>query len=150
MSQLGATPTSSNGLKPAKNPTAPAPPAPPDPEVVPRAKRRTFTTAYKERILAEADHATKPGDIGALLRREGLYSSNLTDWRRQRQSGLLGQRKRGKPAPDPSAKEVARLRRENERLLARLEKAEAIIDVQKKLSALLGRSLESEPKSSAR
>jgi len=111
---------------------------PPDSEVVPRAKRKSFTTAYKLGILSQADRCTKPGQIGSLLRREGLYSSHLTTWRRQREMGELGSRKRGKPAGDPAAKECVRLRRENERLVARLEKAEAIIGVQKKLSVLLG------------
>jgi len=118
----------------------------PDPEVVPRAKRKNFTTVYKLGILSQADRCTKPGQIGALLRREGLYSSHLTTWRRQRETGELGNRKRGNPAGDPVAKECVRLRRENERLVARLEKAEAIIDVQKKLSVLLGLACEADQK----
>ncbi len=112
----------------------------PNPEVLPKAKRRQFSTAYKLRILAEADACTERGEIGALLRREGLYSSHLTDWRRQRERGDLserGSRKRGRK-PDPQAAELARLRRENERLRGRLERAEKIIDVQKKLAQLLG------------
>jgi transposase-like protein len=108
----------------------------PDPEVVPRAKRRVFSTTYKLRILAQADRCTKPGEIGALLRSEGLYSSHLTTWRRQRENGELGKR-RGRPS-DPSAKEITRLKAENVRLAARLEKAEAIIEVQKKLCILFG------------
>ena len=112
----------------------------PDPEVVARARRRTFSAEYKLRILQEADACTEPGQIGALLRREGLYSSHLTDWRRARAAGqlaALGSRKRG-PKPDPTAQELDELRRENERLRTRLQQAEIIVDVQKKLSQLLG------------
>jgi transposase-like protein len=112
----------------------------PDPEVVPRAKRRQFSGKYKLRILAEADQCTQRGEIGALLRREGLYSSHLTTWRKQRDRGQLEgltPKKRGRK-PDPQAAELARLQRENERLQARLEQAETIIEVQKKLSQMLG------------
>ena len=90
------------------------------------------------RILNQADACTQPGQIGALLRSEGLYSSSLTQWRRQREAGELGTKKRGRPGADPSEKELARLRVENERLAKKLEQAEVIIDVQKKLSVLLG------------
>lgn len=112
----------------------------PDPEVVPRAKRRQFSAKYKLRILAEADQCTQRGEIGALLRREGLYSSHLTTWRKQRDRGQLEgltPKKRGRK-PDRQAAELARLQRENERLQARLEQAETIIEVQKKLSQMLG------------
>ena len=112
----------------------------PDPEVVPRAKRRQFSAKYKLRILTEADQCTQRGEIGALLRREGLYSSHLTTWRRQRDRGQLAglsSKKRGRK-PDPQAVELARLQRENEQLKARLEQAETIIEVQKKLSQMLG------------
>jgi transposase len=112
----------------------------PDPEVVPRAKRRQISAKYKLRILAEADQCTQRGEIGALLRREGLYSSHLTTWRKQRDRGQLEgltPKKRGRK-PDPQAAELARLQRENERLQARLEQAETIIEVQKKLSQMLG------------
>ena len=112
----------------------------PDPEVVPRAKRRQFSAKYKLRILAEADQCTQRGEIGALLRREGLYSSHLTTWRKQRDRGQLEgltPKKRGRK-PDPQAAELTRLQRENERLQARLEQAETIIEVQKKLSQMLG------------
>jgi len=112
----------------------------PDPEVVPKAKRRRFSTEYKLRILDEADNRTERGEIGALLRREGLYSSHLTDWRKQRERGDLDgrrSRKRGRK-PDPQAVEITRLQRENEQLRSRLERAEHIIDVQKKLAHLLG------------
>ena len=113
----------------------------PDPEVVPKAKRRKFSAEYKRRILDEADSCTEPGQIGALLRREGLYSSHLTTWRRQRDRGLiqaLSPKKRGRKRKDELEREVVRLQRENARLQARLEQAEMIIDVQKKLSKLLG------------
>jgi transposase len=116
----------------------------PDPEVTPKAKRRRFSAEYKLRILAEADGCTQPGEIGALLRREGLYSSHLTTWRRQRDEGQLyglTGKKRGRKA-DPQAAELAQLRQENEQLQARLKQAETIIDVQKKLCGLLGLSAE--------
>jgi transposase-like protein len=112
----------------------------PDPEVVAQAKRRQFSAKYKLRILTEADQCTQRGEIGALLRREGLYSSHLTTWRRQRERGQLEgltSQKRGRKA-DPQAVELARLQRENERLKTRLEQAETIIEVQKKLSQMLG------------
>lgn len=116
-----------------------------DPEVRPRGKRRSFPAAYKLKILAEADAATGSGAIGALLRREGLYSSILTHWRKERDAGIeqgLTPRTRGpKPHIDPSIKEVLQLRRENDRLTERLRKAEIIIDVQKKVAMLLGRTL---------
>ena len=118
-----------------------------DPEVVPMAERRRFTAKEKLRILEEADVCTEPGEIGALVRREGIYSSYLSRWRRARDRGqlsALGEQQRGrKPAADAAlVREVARLRRENERLQARLDQAEAIIEVQKKLSQLLGPSPE--------
>ena len=112
----------------------------PDPQVTPKAKRRRFSAEYKLRILEEADNSTKPGEIGALLRREGLYSSHLTTWRKQRDQGELDgrrTRKRGRK-PNPQAAEIARLQRENEQLRSRLDRAEHIIDVQKKLAHLLG------------
>ncbi|MGH2706985.1 MAG: transposase [Actinomycetota bacterium] len=110
---------------------------PPDPEVPEKPKRRRFTTEYKQRILAEAD-ALPEGGIGALLRREGLYWSHLVDWRRQRAGGTLGTARPGRPARDPKDVELEALRAENERLRQRVEQAEAVIDVQKKLSRLLG------------
>ena len=111
----------------------------PDPEVPVNAKRRLFTAAYKVRILEEADQCEQHGGIGELLRREGLYSSHLTTWRRQRTAGqlqALSPRKRG-PKKDEQAAEVAALRRENERLRAQLAQAELIITAQKKLSQAL-------------
>ena len=119
----------------------------PDPEVRPKAKHRHFTAEYKKRILDEADACTTPTQRGALVRREGLYSSHLTTWRRQRAQGVLdglAPKKRG-PKVNPLATENARLQREIERLQAQLERAETIIEVQKKLSQLLGRSTETPP-----
>jgi transposase-like protein len=115
----------------------------PDPEVVLKAKRRQFSAEYKRRILQEADACTEPGQIGALLRREGLYSSYLFEWRRQRAQGerhALSAQQRGRKPADKSVAELVQLRGENEHLRARLEQAEMIIDVQKKLSQLLGLS----------
>jgi transposase len=112
----------------------------PNPEVVVKAQRRRFTAEYKHRILEEADACTHRGDVGALLRREGLYSSHLSTWHRQRQQGELQgltPAKRGRKG-DPLAAENARLQRKTERLKAQLARAELIIDVQKKVSELLG------------
>ena len=111
-----------------------------DPEVNAKPERRQFSAEYKRRILEEAAACTEAGQIGALLRREGLYSSNLTHWRQQRAEGslkALSPKKRG-PKPDPVAAENAALRRRVERLEAELKRAETIIEVQKKLSELLG------------
>ncbi len=108
----------------------------PDPEVVPRAARRQFTAAYKRQIVAEADVCTKSGEIGALLRREGLYSSHLSNWRRQLAAGMLGDKLRGRPA-EPLAAENAQLRQENERLRRELEKTQLIVEAQKKLAQVL-------------
>jgi transposase len=122
----------------------------PDPEVVSTAKRRAFSKAEKLRILAAADACVAPGDIGALLRREGIYSSHLATWRKQRQiAGETGalERKRG-PKADPAAareRRVLELEKEVERLRAKLVKADLIIDVQKKLSTLLGLSTDDTP-----
>jgi transposase len=112
----------------------------PDPEVVVKAQRRRFTAEYKRRVLQEADACTQRSEVGALLRREGLYSSHLTTWRHQRQRGELQgltPAKRGRKA-DPLAAENARWQRETERLKAQLARAELIIEVQKKVSQLLG------------
>jgi transposase-like protein len=120
----------------------PEPPAPPrpNPEVVAAAKRRTFTAEYKLRMLAEADAAAAhPGAIGALLRRESLYSSHLVTWRRERQTGILEgltPHKRGpKSKRNPQEEELQKLRRENLRLAEELRKAEIVIDVQKNYRA---------------
>jgi transposase len=115
----------------------------PDPEVAEKPQRRRFTVEYKVRILREADACAEPGEIGALLRREGLYSSHLTEWRRQREQGALAAlapRKRGRRGapPHPLARRVSELERENTRLQRRLQQAEVIIEVQKKVAELLG------------
>jgi transposase-like protein len=112
----------------------------PDPEVPERPVRRRFTAEYKARIVEEANAATEPGAVGALLRREGLYSSHLVDWRRQYRLGALSNlaRPRGRPRPDPLAAENERLRRTNVRLERRLATAERIIEIQGKVSELLG------------
>lgn len=112
----------------------------PDPEVVAKAGHRHFTAEYKRQILQEADACMRPGEVGALLRRESLYSSHLTTWCRQRERGELQgltPAKRGRKS-DPQAVENARLQREVDRLKAQLERAELIIEVQKKVSQLLG------------
>jgi len=115
----------------------------PDPEVPERKPRRRFTAQYKLDMLKRADSCTRPGEIGALLRREGLYSSNLTTWKKQRDKGLLeamSPKKRGrkKVERNPLTQEVARLQRENERLRGKLKQAQTIIEVQKKVSEILG------------
>lgn len=117
-----------------------------DVEVVPRAKRRTFSRSEKRRILAQLDRCSKPGERGAVLRREGVYSSSIVTWRRQCEAAdlaALAPQKRG-PKPDPhraDAQTIAQLARDNERLQGKLDKAMLIIDVQKKVSALLGLSM---------
>jgi transposase len=116
----------------------------PNTEVVAKAKRKQFTVAEKQRILREVDACQGSGEIGAMLRREGIYSSYLTTWRRQRDSGELqgmSSQKRG-PKPNPDAIELAKLRREHERLKERMRQAELIIEVQKKVALMLGANLE--------
>jgi transposase len=114
-----------------------------DSEVVPRARRRQFSNADKRRILEAADRCIKPGEIGALMRREGVYSSSLSTWRRQREAAdlvALAPVKRG-PRADPHRAEtlqIAQLTRERDNFKSRLDKALLVIDVQKKLAALLG------------
>jgi transposase-like protein len=115
----------------------------PNPEVSEKAERRRFSAEYKLKILREADESQGPGSLGALLRREGLYSSNLTTWRRQREEGsllALNPKKRGRKAfaPNPLLIENEQLRKENDRLQKRLHQAELIIEVQKKVSQILG------------
>ena len=118
---------------------ASVPLASPDPEVAATATRRQFTRDYKLSILRQADACRQPGEIGALLRREGLYSSNLTAWRKQRDEGaLVGEARRRGPKsrrPDPRQLE---LERENRRLRRDLEKAHLVINLQKKLATALG------------
>ncbi len=111
-------------------------------EVMAKAVRRRYTVEYKLRILREAEVSSGRGELGALLRREGLYSSNLTAWRKQREQGELEglSRKRG-PAPKPRnflADRVRTLERENARLKARAERAEGLVEIQKKVSEILG------------
>jgi transposase len=116
-------------------------------EVVAHARRRSFSTSEKRRILAAADRCTKPGEIGALMRREGVYSSSLSTWRRQREAAdlaALAPQRRG-PKADPGradALQIAQLTRENDKLKSRLDKALLVIDVQKKVAALLGHTLD--------
>lgn len=112
----------------------------PDPEVVARPRRRTFTAKYKLSVLDDVD-AAEPGGIGEILRREGLYSSRLSQWREERRCGTLAalSKKRGKKATrNPLTDEVERLRRELSKTQEKLAQAELIIDVQKKVASLLG------------
>ena len=109
----------------------------PETEVIATAQRRQYSKEYKERILSEVDAAQEPGAVGEILRREGLYSQLISKWRAQRKEGFPGTGQRG-PKANPSANEITRLKRENERLRAKLERAETIIEVQKKVSLLLG------------
>jgi transposase len=121
-----------------------APAGVPDPELVERPKRRRFSAEYKLRIVREADACTRPGETAALLRREGLYSSLLTEWRRARDAGALEalERPRGRKPSDPLEAENAELRRRAERAEAELQKARKVIEVQGNVSALLGELLE--------
>jgi transposase len=125
----------------------------PDPEVTARATRRKFTAAYKRRILMEADACKEAGQIGALLRREGLYSSNLSNWRRLIEKGTtdaLSSKKRGPVVhkPDPSARRIAELEKENRVLSGRLKKAELIIEAQKKIAEMFRTFSDQEEKNS--
>ena len=128
----------------------------PDPELVERPVRRRFSAGYKLRILREAEACSRPGEIGALLRREGLYTSHLSAWRKQRDAGALEAlgRPRGRKPADRRDVEIAELRRRAERAEAELEKARRVIEVQGNVSALLGQLLEprgaTEPASSER
>ena len=122
----------------------------PETEVSDKAKRRRFTAKYKLRILREAAACTERGEMGALLRREGVYSSHLTSWRGQAERGELAgltPRRRGpKPKPvDPRDKRIAQLERELKKVNRRAERAEALVEVQKKLSELLGIALPTVP-----
>jgi transposase len=117
--------------------------APPDPEVPEVKPRRRFTAAYKLRILKQADQLTQPGQIGALLRKEGLYSSNLVCWRKQRDQGVLNgltpaKRGRKPKAQNPLDKRITELERENRQLQNKLRQARIIIEAQKKISEILG------------
>ena len=136
MSHKQTSISSSNGSEPV---------AQPEPEVIPKATRRSFSAAYKLRIVEEADQCNERGQIGALLRREGLYSSQLATWRRLRDEGglqALAPKTRGRKASqDAHEAEIAALRRENERLHKQLQQAELIIGAQKKLAAALEQTL---------
>ena len=138
---MSHSPTTSH---PASNGSVSAPPmGGADTEVaVAQPRRRRYTAGYKLRILREAEQCA-PGELGALLRREGLYSSHLTTWRRQQEAGQLAglAPKRRGPKVDPQAAELARLKRENERLQVKFRQAEAIISAQKKLAELFGVTL---------
>jgi transposase-like protein len=133
-----SVPERSEGALTTAAPIPPVQPVP-DPEVPSQAQRRRFSAEYKLSILKQADACRQPGELGALLRREGLYSSLLSIWRRQRDQGALGNlsRRRGPKSrrPDPR---VTEMERENRRLQKELQMARAIIEVQKKVSALLG------------
>ncbi len=118
----------------------------PEVEVAEKAVRRQFSAEYKRKILKEADACTQEGEIGALLRREGLYSFHLAGWRAARDRGEiagLAPKKRGPKAvpPDPRDRKIVELERETRRLTSRLERAEALVDLQKKVSAILGIAL---------
>jgi transposase-like protein len=118
----------------------------PDPELAEQPRRRRFTAKYKLRIVQEADACTRPGEIGALLRREGLYSSHLSTWRKQRDEGALQSlgRPRGRKKADPLEAENARLKQRAERAEAELAKTRKVIEVQGNVSALLAELLEAE------
>ena len=138
-SAVGGGPERSGGSPPTARP--------PDPEVSEKATRRRFSAEYKRHVLEETDVCTAPGEIGALLRREGLYSSHLSKWRSQRERGTLAglQPKKRGPKPkrsDPMMGENERLRRENQRLSKRLRQAEMIIEIQKRASEILGITLD--------
>lgn len=126
------------GRNGGRRPTVVPAPVAASPELSVRPRRRTFTAQDKLRILAETDRAAETGGVGAILRREGLYSSALTDWRRKRDAGAFsalvpGKRGPKTAEPDPLAAELARVQRDNARLTLRLKRAEAIIELQKKL-----------------
>lgn len=124
--------------------------APPDPEVRSAAERRHFSAAYKQRILAECARVTAPGQVGAILRREGLFSFHLRDWRaawQRNETAALAPKRRGPKASRPTAleQELIRVQGENRRLQEKLKQAELIIDLQKKVSELLGMTLPTRP-----
>jgi transposase len=131
-----------------------APAGVPDPELVEQAKRRTFTAKYKLEILAKADACTRPGEVGELLRREGLYTSHLTYWRKQVRDGALKElgRPRGRKPVDRRDQEIAQLKRKLERSEVELAKARRVIEIQGNVSALLEEMLgsESAPRSTER
>ena len=132
MSHATTTGMARNGHSPAGQPET---------EVVARTRRRSFSVAYRRRIVQEADGCHEAGQVGALLRREGLYSSHLTTWRRQRKRGEWDDRQGRKANQEAQATETARLRRENDRLRRQLSQAELIITAQKKLAQALEQTL---------
>jgi len=147
LSDPGASQGARRATEDAPGSAAPATRSGSDSEVVPRARRRHFSNADKRRILEAADRCSKPGEIGALMRREGVYSSSLSTWRRQREAAelaALAPVKRG-PKADPHRAEtlhIAQLTRERDHFKSRLDKALLVIDVQKKLAALLGNPID--------
>ena len=139
-----------SGAAPSPNSDGRIPlPAVPDPQVPAKARRRKFTAEYKWRVLVAADACTKPGELGALLRREGLHSSHLTTWRQQRKEGSLHgltPKKRGKKVQhNPLQEKVEHLERENQRFKLKLEQARTIIEFQKKACDLLAIPLQTPP-----
>jgi len=137
------TKTNNNLPAPFSRPVTDSASRRPAPEVPEKKPRRRFTAQYKLRVLAEVDACTHTGEVGAILRREGLYSSNLTTWRRQREKGMLQgltpkKRGRKKKESSPLARRIAELERENRHLSGKLKQAETIIEVQKKISEVLG------------
>jgi transposase-like protein len=138
----GASPGARRATEDAPESAPTTPPPASNTEVVPRARRRTFTKADKRRILKEADQCARPGELGALMRREGVYSSSLSTWRRQLEAAdldALAPRKRG-PKADPArldAQQIAQLTRERDTLRVEIDKAKRVIEVQKKVTALL-------------
>ena len=143
----GSAPERSGGAVPGPDAlsTVQTRPGSKDTEVEASPRRRQFSASYKLDILEQADRCTSAGELGALLRREGLYSSHLSAWRAARREGSLAKlsRKRGaKPKKGPEAKELKRLRKENARLRRELERAQKVIEVQKKVSELMGIELE--------
>src|SRR5438034_732212 len=144
------TETSTSGAGAAVEAAAAAAPAGvPDPELAERAKRRSFTAKYKLEILEKAEACTRPGEIGELLRREGLYTSHLTAWRKQRKDGALRElgKPRGRKPVDRRDAEIAALRRRAERAEAELQKARKVIEIQGNVSALLEQMLGAEGES---
>ena len=124
----------------AFGPTATSRATDPDPEVPAKVQRRRFTAEYRRRIVQQADACKKPGALGALLRREGLYASSLTTWRRQREQGefVTGRARKRGPVPKPIDPRVKPLEVENRRLQRKLQRAETIITLQKKVAEILG------------
>ena len=136
----GARRATGGGCDSGRDPATTLPARAPDPEVPATVQRRRFSAAYRLRILKAVDACKKPGEVGALLRREGLYSSLLTNWRRQREAGALREmrgRRRG-PTPRPVDPRVTQLEAENRRLQRKLQRAETIITLQKKIAEILG------------